>query len=134
MKSRRFFSKYPLYLETYFGTIITRLFCRAFAEVRTVRLPRKMALGDDTHRGFGFVDFFSEADARKAFDALCHSTHLYGRRLVLEWAAADDGVEELRKRTADHFNADESAQKRSRKGLFDASGIEAVKDGEEDDE
>lgn len=27
---------------------------------------------------------------QRAFDALCHSTHLYGRRLVLEWANVDE--------------------------------------------
>lgn len=37
---------------------------RAFGEVRTVRLPKKMAVGEETHRGFGFVDFFSESDAK----------------------------------------------------------------------
>lgn len=40
---------------------------------------------------------------QKAFKALCQSTHLYGRRLVLEWAQAEEGVEEIRKRTAQHF-------------------------------
>lgn len=135
MKSRRFSSKFSVrfFLLDYSLLFLLRLSCRAFAEVRTVRLPRKMALGEETHRGFGFVDFFSEADARKAFEALCHSTHLYGRRLVLEWAAAEEGVEELRKRTAEHFAGDDSESKRSRKGVFDASGIEAVRDGDEDD-
>jgi len=53
------------------------------------------------HRGFGFVDFVSNSDAKKAFDALCHSTHLYGRRLVLEWATTnDDTIEELQKKVA----------------------------------
>ena len=27
---------------------------------------------------------------QRAFTALCHSTHLYGRRLVLEWANETD--------------------------------------------
>lgn len=40
---------------------------------------------------------------QKAFKALCQSTHLYGRRLVLEWAQAEEGIEEIRKRTAKHF-------------------------------
>jgi multiple RNA-binding domain-containing protein 1 len=83
-----------------------------------------MAPGAETHRGFGFVEFHTKGDAKKAFNALCQSTHLYGRRLVLEWAAAEDGVETLRKRTADHFT--QSASKRSRKGVFDASEIDAV--------
>ncbi len=38
--------------------------------------------------------------------SLCQSTHLYGRRLVLEWAqSADDDLEQLRKRTAERFPA-----------------------------
>lgn len=41
--------------------------------------------------------------SQKAFKALCQSTHLYGRRLVLEWAQADEGIEEIRKRTAKYF-------------------------------
>ena len=41
---------------------------------------------------------------QKAFTALCHSTHLYGRRLVLEWADGEDAVETLRKKTAEHFH------------------------------
>lgn len=64
---------------------------------------------------------------QKAFEALCHSTHLYGRRLVLEWAAADEGVDELRKRTAEHFQISESAAKRNKKGVFDASNVKKFK-------
>ena len=40
---------------------------------------------------------------QRAFNALCHSTHLYGRRLVLEWADTAETVEDLRRKTADHF-------------------------------
>lgn len=39
-----------------------------------------------------------------AFKALCQSTHLYGRRLVLEWAQKEDAIDEIRKRTARHFH------------------------------
>lgn len=36
--------------------------------------------------------------------ALCPSTHLYGRRLALEWAqSADKDLEQVRKRTAERF-------------------------------
>ena len=41
---------------------------------------------------------------QRAFEALSASTHLYGRRLVLEWAKDEDTIETLRKRTADHFH------------------------------
>ncbi|NWV21321.1 RBM19 protein, partial [Origma solitaria] len=74
-----------------------------FGELKTVRLPKKMA-GTGSHRGFGFVDFVTKQDAKKAFNALCHSTHLYGRRLVLEWADTEETLEGLRRRTAEHFH------------------------------
>ena len=45
--------------------------------------------GTGTHRGFGFVEFNNKYDAEKAFESLSPSTHLYGRRLVLEWAKLD---------------------------------------------
>lgn len=61
-----------------------------------------------------------------------HHTHLAGRRLVLEWAAAEDDVEDLRKRTAEHFAAgSEPAEKRSRKSVFDASGAIAEAEADE---
>ncbi|XP_024900250.1 probable RNA-binding protein 19 isoform X1 [Pteropus alecto] len=74
-----------------------------FGELKTVRLPKKMA-GTGTHRGFGFVDFLSKQDAKRAFNALCHSTHLYGRRLVLEWADSEVSLQALRRKTAEHFH------------------------------
>lgn len=55
----------------------------AYGELNFVRIPKKV---DGQHRGFGFVDFLLKEDALRAFRALCHSTHLYGRKLVLEWA------------------------------------------------
>ncbi|XP_041084214.1 probable RNA-binding protein 19 isoform X2 [Polyodon spathula] len=82
-----------------------------FGELKTVRLPKKMS-GTGTHRGFGFVDFLTKQDAKKAFTALCHSTHLYGRRLVLEWADSEESVETLRRKTAQHFH-DGPKKKRS---------------------
>ncbi|KAM9194524.1 putative RNA-binding protein 19 isoform 2-T3 [Dugong dugon] len=74
-----------------------------FGELKTVRLPKKMT-GTGTHRGFGFVDFLTKHDAKRAFNALCHSTHLYGRRLVLEWADSEVTVQALRRKTAEHFH------------------------------
>ncbi|XP_076264018.1 putative RNA-binding protein 19 [Rhynchophorus ferrugineus] len=88
----------------------------AFGEIKDLRLPKKMAPGADSHRGFAFVDYVTSADAKEAFEALCQSTHLYGRRLVLEWAKAEEGVEELRKRTADHFGTKELVK--SKKSVF----------------
>ena len=74
---------------------------KAFGDLKSVRLPRKMGQGG--HRGFGFIEFASKSDARRAMDSLRHSTHLYGRRLVLEWAEAEDTIETLQKKTASKF-------------------------------
>lgn len=63
-----------------------------------------------------------------------HSTHLYGRRLVLEWAAADEGVDELRKRTAEHYHGSESAAKRNKKAVFDTSKITKIAKDSDDEE
>jgi multiple RNA-binding domain-containing protein 1 len=49
------------------------------------------------------VDYTSRADARRAFEALVHSTHLYGRRLVLEWAKEEESMEELRTKARERF-------------------------------
>ncbi|XP_023938521.2 probable RNA-binding protein 19 [Bicyclus anynana] len=95
---------------------------RAFGDIKTLRLPKKLAAGSDQHRGFAFVDYYSKADAKCAFEALCQSTHLYGRHLVLEWADQTDENEDiamLRKRTAQSFNAKVPGGKKSRKGAVD---------------
>ncbi|CAF0804860.1 unnamed protein product [Brachionus calyciflorus] len=70
---------------------------KVFGELKYVRLPKKV---DGAHRGFGFVDFVTLSDAERAFEALCHSTHLFGRRLVLEWAEPEQSqdVEILRQK------------------------------------
>ncbi|CAJ1068825.1 probable RNA-binding protein 19 [Xyrichtys novacula] len=90
---------------------IRELFC-TFGELKTVRLPKKAA-GTGNHRGFGFIDFLTKQDAKKAFAALCHSTHLYGRRLVLEWADAEETVETLRRKTAEHFHVVAKKQRKA---------------------
>ncbi|XP_047030277.1 probable RNA-binding protein 19 [Helicoverpa zea] len=103
---------------------------RAFGELKTLRLPKKLSPGTDQHRGFAFVDYYSKADAKSAFDALCQSTHLYGRRLVLEWAEQSDDTEDvnmLRKRTAQSFNAQTPGGKKNRKGAVD---VEKFVEGE----
>lgn len=41
---------------------------------------------------------------QRAFSALCHSTHLYGRRLVLEWADSEVTLQALRRKTAERFH------------------------------
>jgi multiple RNA-binding domain-containing protein 1 len=91
---------------------------KVFGEMKAVRLPKKT--GSDQHRGFGFVDFLSKSDAKNAFEALQSSTHLYGRRLVLEWASTDQDVEELRKRSAKQLGAydEDTRPKRLKKSLL----------------
>lgn len=95
-----------------------RLLFQTFGEIRAIRLPKKNLPGaEQQHRGFGFVDFVNKSDARNAFNALRYSTHLYGRRLVLEWASNEEDVSEIRKRTAQHSsNAEEDVLKKPRKG------------------
>ncbi|XP_078277353.1 putative RNA-binding protein 19 isoform X2 [Rhinoraja longicauda] len=83
-----------------------------FGEIKSVRLPKKMG-GTGTHRGFGFVEFLTKQEAKKAFNALCHSTHLFGRRLVLEWADSEDTLEALRRKTAEHYYDSPNKKKRA---------------------
>lgn len=95
---------------------ITEMFS-TFGELRSVRLPKKA--GAQSHRGFGFVDFTNKSDAQKAFEALSHSTHLYGRRLVLAWAAEEESLEELRKRVADFGSVSRSAASKQQKIMLE---------------
>lgn len=37
---------------------------KAFGELKSIRIPKKMTPGEDAHRGFGFVDFNSKSDAK----------------------------------------------------------------------
>jgi len=63
---------------------LKRLFS-SFTHVVDVRLPKKP---DGKHRGFGFIVLDSMESADKAIEYFGSSTHLYGRRLVLEKAKA----------------------------------------------
>lgn len=67
----------------------------AYGKLRSVRLPKKF---DSSTRGFAFADFVTAREAESAMAAL-KDTHLLGRRLVLEFAAADtlDPEEEIEK-------------------------------------
>ncbi|XP_020299872.1 probable RNA-binding protein 19 [Pseudomyrmex gracilis] len=98
---------------------LTELF-KSYGELKAVRLPKKL-VGVEKHRGFAFVEYYTRADAKKAFNALSQSTHLYGRRLVLEWAQAEEDIEEIRKRTATKFYQG-SAPKKFKKSTIDAEG------------
>uniref|UniRef100_A0A1B6DA95 RRM domain-containing protein n=1 Tax=Clastoptera arizonana TaxID=38151 RepID=A0A1B6DA95_9HEMI len=87
---------------------------QTFGEIKAIRLPKKM-VGTGSHRGFAFVEYYSKKEAKRAMQALCQSTHFFGRRLVLEWAQADETVEEIRKRTAQNFKADSAPKSKKSK-------------------
>ncbi|KAJ1531958.1 hypothetical protein ONE63_000596 [Megalurothrips usitatus] len=107
---------------------------KVFGEIKTLRLPKKM-VGTGLHRGFAFVDFQSKNDAKNAMESLGQSTHLYGRRLVLEWAAEDEeDVDALRKRTAERFAGDEPQAKTFKKGVFDMKSAAKKSADDGDDE
>lgn len=74
-----------------------------FGHIKSARLPRKF---DGSHRGFAFVDFASKQEAQAALEAVA-GTHLYGRRLIVEWASEDAGLDELRAKTAAKFHDDD---------------------------
>jgi multiple RNA-binding domain-containing protein 1 len=70
-----------------------------FGQIKTIRLPKKFT---GEHRGFCFVDFLTEQEAKHAFEGLTN-THFYGRHLVIEWAEDDDSLGSLREKTAKRF-------------------------------
>lgn len=45
--------------------------------------------------------------------------------MILEWATVDEDVDQLRKRTANHFHGDSGASKKSKKSVFDATNMVA---------
>lgn len=107
---------------------------KVFGEIKAIRLPKKMVPGSESHRGFGFVDYFNKSEAKSAFDALHLSTHLYGRRLVLEWAEPDEDVEQIRKRTSEQFHgAGGSEPKRNKKSVFKSDHIKFVEEEDQDE-
>ena len=56
-------------------------------------------MADGWCRGFAFVDFVTKQEACNSMEAVA-GTHLYGRRLVVEWAEPDDTLDDLRMKTA----------------------------------
>ncbi|OMH78652.1 Multiple RNA-binding domain-containing protein 1 [Zancudomyces culisetae] len=72
---------------------ITQLF-QTFGQLKKVRLPKRPSYNSSnssgyTHRGFAFLEFLTKNEALKAFNSTSDSTHLYGRRLVVEWTTAE---------------------------------------------
>jgi len=99
---------------------ITQIF-KTFGELIAVRLPKKMA-GTGDHRGFAFIEFSAVSDAKAAFNSLVHSTHLYGRRLVVEWAQGETTLEELRDKTKQHWGEGRVGQEKRARFEMGASG------------
>uniref|UniRef100_M4BHJ6 RRM domain-containing protein n=1 Tax=Hyaloperonospora arabidopsidis (strain Emoy2) TaxID=559515 RepID=M4BHJ6_HYAAE len=82
----------------------------AFGQLKRVRMPKKF---DGRHRGFAFVEFLTEQEARSAFSALA-SSHLYGRHLVLEWAEDADDMDTLRAKATRDLTAINDSDRRKR--------------------
>jgi len=96
----------------------------SFGDLKSVRLPTRATLASSgashNHRGFAFVDFINVENAKLAFQTLCNSTHLYGRRLVLEWANSDQSENESLKRKANsEFEKVMTSYKREKSDIED---------------
>jgi len=77
----------------------------SYGQLRSVRVPKKF---DHSTRGFAFADFVTAREAENALEAL-KDTHLLGRRLVLEFAAADatnaeEEIEKMQKKVGSQVN------------------------------
>ena len=59
-----------------------------------MRIPSKYSGG---HRGFAFIDYTTHEDALTAMNSL-NATHMYGRRLNIEWAKDETTLTGLRKK------------------------------------
>jgi len=105
---------------------VTAIF-KTFGELSAVRLPRKMA-GTGDHRGFAFVEFNALSDAKAAFKSLVHSTHLYGRRLVVEFASGDSSLEEMRSKTRKQWESGGGGGKKAKHIKIDTGGGMEVDD------
>jgi len=105
---------------------VTAIF-KTFGELSAVRLPRKMA-GTGDHRGFAFIEFDALSDAKAAFKSLVHSTHLYGRRLVVEFASGDSSLEEMRSKTRKQWESGGGGGKKSKQMKIETEGAAMMED------
>ena len=99
----------------------------SYGQLRSVRVPQKF---DHSTRGFAFADFITSREAENALEAL-KDTHLLGRRLVIEFAAADavdaeEEIEKMQKKVGNQVNkvAIENLTGRGRK-KFNIQGDDA---------
>ncbi|KAK2960510.1 putative nucleotide/nucleic acid binding protein [Blattamonas nauphoetae] len=81
--------------------------------VKSIRLPKKH---DGSIRGFAFIEFATEEEAKKVVESF-KSIHLYGKRLVLEWADDDKSVDEIREKTTELFAAGQEKQSAGAKSV-----------------
>jgi multiple RNA-binding domain-containing protein 1 len=66
-----------------------------FGNIKSLRIPKKRTVattGTSATRGFGFVEFTTHAEAKRAMDSLEH-THLLGRHLKIQWNLETDGAD-----------------------------------------
>ena len=57
-------------------------------------------------RGFAFIEFVTKQEAKNAMESL-GGAHLYGRRLVVEWAEqGEEGLDDIRAKTAAKFRGE----------------------------
>ena len=70
---------------------------QTFGSLEYVRIPQKPfsveSGAGSSNRGFAFVNFTEPTSANKAMEALKTSTHLYGRRLVLEFEENESSLQ-----------------------------------------
>jgi len=64
---------------------------KGYGAIKRIRIPKKVGSKDE-HRGFGFIEFTTIEDAKNAFENFTHA-HLYGRKLVIEWAKKTNDIE-----------------------------------------
>jgi multiple RNA-binding domain-containing protein 1 len=66
-----------------------------FGNIKSLRIPKKRTVattGTSSTRGFGFVEFTTHAEAKRAMESLEH-THLLGRHLKIQWNLESDGAD-----------------------------------------
>ncbi|RMZ78381.1 hypothetical protein DV738_g3947, partial [Chaetothyriales sp. CBS 135597] len=103
----------------------------SYGTLRSLRMPKKM---DNTPRGFAFADFATAKEARNAIEALS-STHLLGRRLVIDYAEEDvDDPEETIKAMEKKAGRQEYLRDAERLQRGAARKKFVVNDGNEDDQ
>ena len=72
---------------------------KPFGQISRVFLAKHHTL-QFNNGGYGFVEYIRPADAKRALETMGLSTHLQGRRLVLQWAKEDETLDEIRQKTA----------------------------------